>query len=301
MRGKLSIKGHRVLANKRFANPGKAIWINPVGGLGDTLMLSGILKQVVDKHPGRKFMLVRRPGYMAILEGHSAIAGTGFPKPGEEILSTDYWAKEPLGSGGQRPMQILGRMFGLEGIIREEHYFAGKIRHDPLIDWIPWGSKNIVIAPGSASPRKEWGHRKWEELARRLRQSGFFTVLMGSANQDYVHHTYSILGLTKAGQVFSILRRADLVITVDCFIMHASYYVKKPAIILWGPTKSGTYGYPGQNHLYSGSPCADAEACIGPGKGDLYTSPCPRGMEHCVDKISVEEVFAAAERLLSAT
>lgn len=261
-------------------------------------MLSGILKQVADRHPDRKFWLVRRPGYMSILEGHPAIAGTGFPRQGEQILSVDYWAKEPLGGNGQRPMQILGRIFGLGGRTKEDLYFPGRVNDDPLTDMIPWSSKNVVIAPGSVSPRKEWRHSHWEELSLRLRQAGFFTILVGSANQRYVHHTYSILGLTQPGQVFSILRRADLVITVDCFIMHASHYVKKPAIVLWGPTQPEIYGYPGQIHLYHDEPCPDLAGCIGPGKGDLYTSACPRAMQHCVDRISVEEVFSAAKRLL---
>ncbi len=299
MKEKAVKNGQGRFTTKAGEAPGKVIWINPVGGLGDTLMLSGILKQVADKNPDQKFMLVRRPGYMSILEGHPAIAGTGFPRHGAEVLGTDYWAKEPLGEPSQRPMQILGHMFGLDGVIREDLYFAGKTSSDPLLDWIPWSSTNIVIAPGSSSPRKEWGHNKWEELARRLRQAGCFVILIGSAKQRYVRYTYSLLGLTTPGQVFPILGRADLIITVDCFIMHASHYTKKQAVVLWGPTRPRIYGYPGQIHLYDEDSCPKPDGCISFGRGNPYTSPCPRSSEHCVDRIRVEEVYDAVERALS--
>ena len=88
-------------------------WINPIGGLGDTLMVSGVLKQVVDRDPSKKFHLVRRINYHGILKGHPAIGQIGFPQKNARIMDVTYWSLETLGPGLQRPYQILARAFGL--------------------------------------------------------------------------------------------------------------------------------------------------------------------------------------------
>lgn len=177
--------------------PNQDVWINPIGGLGDTLMLSGVLKQLVEQRPHQRFRLVRRPGYMNILEGHPAILGVGFPRYDDEILSTDYWTRELPGVGRQRPMQIMGRMFKIDNEIEERFYVAHENLRDPLIDLIPWGSKNIVIAPGSTSPRKEWALLKMEALTRKLKNAGYFVIQIGDARQRHVRFTYSLLGVTQ--------------------------------------------------------------------------------------------------------
>jgi ADP-heptose:LPS heptosyltransferase len=282
------------------ARPGEEPWINPIGGLGDTLMLSGVLKQLVERYPGRRFRLVRRPGYMSILAGHPAISGVGFPPPGVEVHSTDYWNREPLGSGRQRPMQILGRMFGLEEPVEERFYVHEDGQDDLLLDMIPWGAANIVIAPGSASPRKEWSHENWAALCRRLRAADFFVIQVGEARQRHVRLAYSLLGLTEPRQIFGVLRRADLIVTVDNFLMHAAHHLNLPAVVLWGPTEPEVYGYPEQCHLSSRNSCPKPDGCIGPSTGNNYGVPCPLPATHCVDQIRPGEVLRAVERVVAA-
>lgn len=43
-------------------------WINPIGGYGDMLMLSGVLKQVIEKFPEKRFNLTRRTNYVSFLK-----------------------------------------------------------------------------------------------------------------------------------------------------------------------------------------------------------------------------------------
>ena len=64
-------------------------WINPIGGLGDTLMLSGVLKQVHDREPDKQFNLVRRSGYMSLLKGHPAIRHIGHPPADARLIRTE--------------------------------------------------------------------------------------------------------------------------------------------------------------------------------------------------------------------
>ena len=272
-------------------------WINPIGGLGDTLMLSGVLKQVIELFPEKRFRMVRRPGYLSLLNGHPAIIGVGFPRPEDTILRVDYWSEQAY-LKNQRAMQILGKMFGLDHV--EERFFVqGDDQPDPLLNTVPWGKKSVILAPGSMSLRKEWSLAKWDQVSQWLRGQGCFVLQMGNARQPHVRGAYSISGLTSPKQVFPFLRRADLIITIDCYLMHAAHHVLLPAVVLWGPTESRMYGYPEQTHLEPPGTCEKADGCIGPGKGKNYAQPCPQGDAHCVDRITVEQTIQAVENVFA--
>lgn len=273
-------------------------WINPIGGLGDMLMLSGVLKQVVERDPRRRFMLVRRSGYLQILKDHPALAGVGFPGPDVTVLGTDYWSQELLGHGRQRPMQILGRMYGISDPVEERFCVNEDDAPNAALDGVPWGERNVIIAPGSASPRKMWLHENWETLTASLRADGVFVLQLGGRDDRHVRGAYSLLGLTKPRQVFRLIRRAQVMVTVDCFFVHAAHHVLSPSVVLWGPTHPDTYGYPEQRHLFAGKVCHKPDGCIGPGKGDIYGRPCPEIGEHCVDMSAVAAVYGEICALL---
>jgi hypothetical protein len=82
-------------------------WINPIGGLGDMLMVSGILKLVIEEDPLRRFNLVRRTNYLSVFKGHPAVAHIGFPPKEAKIQDVTYWSMEELGPDSQRPFQVL--------------------------------------------------------------------------------------------------------------------------------------------------------------------------------------------------
>lgn len=262
------------------------------------LMLSGVLKQALDRYPRRRYKLVRRSGYMQLLAGHPAITGMGFPEPSAKVLGTDYWSCEQLGGGHQRPMQILGRMFGLDEPVSEEFYIAEDERCDSLISSIPWKSATVVVAPGSMSPRKMWRHENWETLCAGLLDMGCFVLQIGQHRDEYVRKSYSILGLTTPKQALQVLRRASVVVTVDCFLMHAAHHVGVPSVVLWGPTHPEVYGYPEQHHLLPDNECICQGGCLGPGKSRDYAMPCAAKDGHCIDKISVSTALENVHSLL---
>jgi len=274
-------------------------WIDPVGGNGDTLMLSGVLKHVHEHRPLQRLHLVERTGYRTILRGHPAIAAIGDPPPGAKLIRTTYWDTEPLGPGPQRAFQILARMFGLPTPIAETLYLPGAL---PNVDgWratLPRASCKVAIAPASASPRKELPRPWWEQLVAALRERGVFVAQLGGARDFYVRGSYSLLGLTTVREAIAMLRLFDLVITSDSFVMHAAHLTGSPAIVLWGPTDHRVYGYEGQVHLQA-APCDELETrCIGPGRAQYYGTPCHRAHEHCMTSITVEQVVAKTfERL----
>jgi len=272
-------------------------WINPVGGYGDMLMLSGVLKLVSEQEPENRFNLVRRTNYLAILKGHPAIARAGYPPKKAEILGVDYWSMEKLGPGNQRAFQILARAFGLSTPVEERLYFPGESEDDPLLhNFIPWKKHNVLIAPSSDSPRKEMHPSIWHRLVDYLLADGAMVIQVGRLRDRHIRNTYSVLGLTTPRQLIALVKKSDLVITSDNFIMHAAHLVGASAIVIWGPTWHQVYGYPGQVHLQIAKMCGLGldEQCIGPeknGGGKLYGTACPLAENHCLNQVSPEMVY----------
>jgi ADP-heptose:LPS heptosyltransferase len=275
-------------------------WVNPVGGLGDTLRISGVLKAVIDKDPSRRFNLIRRTAYTNLLKNHPAITSIGFPPPGARILSTAYWQLGDIGEGINRPYQILARAFGLETPIEETLYLPGEFDADPLLfQTIPWRQKNIVLAPFSTAPRKEYHPESWGQLAEKLSNDGHLVIQTGRASDQYIRHTYSVLGLTTPRQLISLVKKADLVVTVDSFAVYAAHLTGTPAVVLWGPTSHKHYGFPEQVHLQSPMICEKYDCCLGGDYAMNYDTPCVWGRENsCVNKITVDEIYDAVNRII---
>lgn len=281
-----------------IASAGSLTWINPRGGLGDALMLSGVLKQVVEQDPARKFNLVTRAQFGPLLAGHPALAQIGYPPPGAEVIGTNYWDHEDFLLPGKRAYQILARMFGLATPVAERLYVPWEIKDDSgLWGLIPGQSRHVLICPGAGSPRKQMAVEKWESLVERLRQDGLGVVQAGTLRERYVRGAYSALGLTTARQLISMVRRFDVIVTVDNFIMHAAHLCGVPAVVLWGPTDYRVTGYAGQVHLKADLDCEDFGSCLG---GEGRERPeCPRGDARCMNGLNPEDIYLAVQRLLA--
>jgi len=280
------------------SNLQEPLWINPMGGYGDMLMVSGVIKQVFEQNHFQHFNLVRRSMYRSILQNHPAIKKIGYPPPGAPIVETDYW-RYPLDGNENRPYQILSRIFGLPTPAGEILYYPGSMDIDPLLEkTITWGQKNIVIAAGSDSPRKTMTLDRWRLLIKQLKGNGFFIIQTGRLREEYIGNSYSLLGLTSPGELIGIIKRADIVITIDSFAMHAAHLVKTPAVVLWGPTDPGIFGYPGQHHLRGSLQCEQPEKCLSAETSRNYDIPCPLGENHCMDLIPLEDIYKAVHEIL---
>jgi ADP-heptose:LPS heptosyltransferase len=279
-------------------------WINPIGGLGDQLMLSGVLKLVHDADPSRRFNLIRRTNYLAFLKGHPAIAEIGYPPKDATLARCDYWSIEQLGPGPQRAFQVLARNFGLQTPVEERLYVPGDIPEDPLLEEaVPWKKVNVVIAPGSDSPRKMMQPMIWHELTEMLKRDGMLVLQVGRMKDQRIKPAYSLLGLTSPRQLLGLIRRVNVVVSCDNFIMHAAHLMQTPAVVVWGATHNQVYGYPEQIHLQMPRACGlgEFEDCIGPSRnegGRLYHTPCPQADKHCLDQVRPVTIYDSIRRAL---
>ncbi|MEW6670375.1 MAG: radical SAM protein [Thermodesulfobacteriota bacterium] len=279
---------------------GEPPWIGPIPGMDDVLMVSGILQQIVEKNPSRRFKLVNKAGYRDILSGHPAIAEIGLPPRTIDPVPLDYGGNGAPSSCQERAYQVLAERLGLETPAAETLFVPFKFEDDPyLMKFIPWKARNIIICPNCETPRKQMNTLIWEKLSQKLIEAGFGVMQLAGMKSGHVRGVYSLQGLIHVRQVISVIRHFDLVITTHNLFMQIARLHKIPAVVLWGPTDHRFFGYQGHHHLQSRRTCPSPEGCIGRRAGHIPAAACPMGDSHCMNRFEVETIYQAAQEALN--
>ena len=263
-------------------------WIDPVGGLGDVLLISGVIKLAHDRL-GKKYNMIRRSAYTEMLAGHPGIDRIDYLPKGAPVLNVDYGFREEFMGRRIRAFQMLAKIFGLELPAPETLYLPMDDVSDALLaSAIPWRAKNVAIAPDSTSLRKMMARDKWEQVAKTLADSGVMVVQLGKAGAEKVKYTYSLAGVTNPKETILLLKRMDLLITADNYLMHAAHMTGTPTISLWGPSDPEIFGYPEHQKIMAPRPHASGKCHAG-----LYLSKCPETTP-CVDAFKAAEIAETA-------
>lgn len=283
----------RYLTAERLADL-RPIWINPVGGKGDILLLSTALKRVYDK-TGRKFRVMRRTDYTPFLQNHPAVELIGHPTEEDEIICNDYWSREEFADPRNKALAIVCKIFGTDWEGNDELYLPEQEESaatKAIIENTPWTDKTVVISISSASPRKMLHPMKWHELVMRLNEEGCNVIQIGEPRDVVIKGVYSLVGCTLPLQIPAILTRASAVVTLDNFVMHAARAVGVPTVALFGPTESSRYGYPSHRNIQANTEeCPERDHCLGPHVSQNYCMPCTLGPDrHCMNTIPVNAI-----------
>ena len=159
----------------------------------------------------------------------------------------------------------------------------------------------IGIAPGAAyGPAKKWSPERFAAVADRLiDDTGGQTILFGSggdrestaAVQGSARHSLiDIAGMTNLKEAIALIARCSLFISNDSGLMHVAGALGVPTIALFGSTNPATTSPVGEKSVIIHHD-VDCSPCLKP--------VCPTDFR-CMEMIGVEEVCAAARKLLSA-
>ena len=158
----------------------------------------------------------------------------------------------------------------------------------------------IGIAPGAAyGPAKKWFPERFAAVADRLSgESGALTILFGSAADrestaavqgSAGHPLIDIAGMTNLKEAIALIARCSLFISNDSGLMHVAGALGVPTVAIFGSTNPVTT-----------SPVGERSVVI---HHDVDCSPCMKPFcptdFRCMEGIGVEEVCAAAQKLLS--
>ena len=278
------------------------IWINPVGGMGDIIMLSTAIKRSYDRF-GKKFSIARRSQYTEFFQNHPAIQEIGNPPMDSIIVCNDYWMREDFKDVNTKALSINLRIFGIEPDGDDTLFLPERELDDStriLLNTIPWREKNVMIVCSSESPRKIMHPIKWHIIVEKLLAQQCFVIQVGRLGEIHIHGSYSLLGATSPLQVIELLKKVDLLITPDNYVMHAAKVADTPTIALFGPTEASRYGYSDHFCMQAdNSYCEFSDKCLGPHVSDNYATPCPLEERHCMNTHDENKIVDIAMTILN--
>ena len=158
-----------------------------------------------------------------------------------------------------------------------------------------------VFCPFTTRPQKHWLDERWEDLARRLRETtGLVPILVGGPGDSAraasmvtgsAGAAVSLCGRTRLDECAALIRRAALVVGVDTGMTHMGIAMARPTLTLLGSTdpyfETGT---PDGLVLHHPLPCFPC-----------YRRPTCDGRYDCMRLHTVNQVLAAALELLTAS
>ncbi len=169
---------------------------------------------------------------------------------------------------------------------------------------LPPGKQVVILNNGGAyGAAKKWPHTYFAELAGRIVRSHDVSVLLvcGPEEREQTEETERLakhrhvvsLARTKLsiGLIKACVRRSGLMVTTDSGPRHFAAAFGVPVITLFGPTHvawSETF-YSRATHVFEPVPCGPCQQRV-----------CPLGHHRCMRDLSVEQVYAAVDRLLAA-
>ncbi len=274
-------------------------WLNPIGSLGDAIILSGILYKLHVISPLTKYNIVRRSYYQKVFENHPAINEIGYPDKNAQIDEIDFWFDGELEHNNV--YEVLAKRFGLPDGIDEKLYIPNRESNSLLLKTIPWREKNIIISTSSSAPRKMLHLMRWAQLVEMLRNENFFILQVGTERDLHIKGAYSLLGLTNFTDIVEIVNKADAVITLDNLIKVVSQLTETPAVVLWGPTRAAKYGFKSQVNIEGEiDKCKFKNTCLGAKFEENYHKACPLPKnEHCANLFNIQEVFNSIINLIN--
>lgn len=159
----------------------------------------------------------------------------------------------------------------------------------------------VMLQPGARYWFKAWPAERFAELADRLTDAHGCLVLIGgdAAERELAESVrtkarsspVNLAGHTTLLQYAAVLKRCALFIGNDNGPMHMAAALGIPVVALFGPSDPAMWGPKGgpATAIYKGLDC---RRCFHP--------TCFRKEGRCMNLISVDEVFAAAEKFLGA-
>lgn len=165
-------------------------------------------------------------------------------------------------------------------------------------------SNDFVVVIHAAAKHKThyWFDDRFAKLADILVEKYNAKIVFTGAIEDFMvntnvirlmkHNAVNLAGLADIKQLFSIVNRANLVVSVDTGTMHVAAALERPVVALFGagdPRNWMPYSPLGNaRYIYKKN-----EACVSCRKYE-----CKRGDMQCMSVISVEDVLEKVESLL---
>ena len=251
-------------------------------GWGDEIMVTGIARrqQERDPLPVRVVDKRGRPRWSDIWTGNPRFATREFKGRVQSLTN----------GPGRRP--YVERETEARWIWRDWICPVGEIRlSEPEQAFASRHAGRVILEPrlkAAASPNKDWGWKRWAELARQLANRGHAVAQFGEPGEARLPAT-ELIRTASFREACAVLARSRLAVLPEGGLHHAAAALGTPSIVIFGGFISPRQtGYLHQLNLFTGGdPCGMRRRC----------GHC----EQAMNRIAVDEVLAKATLMIRAT
>jgi ADP-heptose:LPS heptosyltransferase len=166
--------------------------------------------------------------------------------------------------------------------------------------WIGRYLRPVIVHPGAAKGSRRWPPARFAAVAAHLDQSGHRVLITGSAGErelaEYVAYAAGlprqavVAGQTTVLSLAELVAESVLVVSGDTGVAHLATALRTPSVVLFGPVPPYECGPPPDRPWH-----VALHSAASPGyRGD----PCGERIDPALAAISVDEVVAAAGRVL---
>lgn len=234
----------------------------------------------------------QRAGYNSDGRGFLLTHAVKRTKAAKALHQVDYYLEmvKALGckAAGREAVLKLGR--------EEELLADALLAHHGLQD----NRLLLGMAPGASyGPAKKWFPERFARVADRLIDTFSAQVMLFGSSADgesiaqvQQHATFplcSLAGTTNLREAMALMNRCRLFISNDSGLMHLAGAMGIPVVAIFGSTNPKTTSPPGHHNIILHEDVA-CSPCLKP--------LCPTDFR-CMDLIGVDDVYEAAERLLT--
>lgn len=150
---------------------------------------------------------------------------------------------------------------------------------------------NLMIAPATTWNNKHWNKDLWCELISKIDKNKFNLIFLGTKNDekliDYIggNNFINLCGKTNLLELIEVMKRADILISLDSGSTHLGWAAGKAKIIsIFCSTPYKRYAPIGRGHIaLSGN--LDCQPC--------HKKKCPNKTDECTNYPKVDEVLKA--------
>lgn len=166
------------------------------------------------------------------------------------------------------------------------------LKVDRLLEGADKNKPNLMIAPATTWNNKHWDRENWKKLIKEIDKEKFNLVFLGTKNDIELIEEIkadapciNLAGKTNLSELIEVLRRSDILISLDSGSTHLAWATGKPKIIsIFCSTPKERYNPLGVRHI-SLSGNLKCQPC--------HRKKCPLKTDGCTKFPSVEEVLDA--------
>lgn len=277
--------------------PSRIFRLITMGGLGDALLLTPVVKALKEKDPAtRVWVFCVSTPYMDVFRNnpyvdricditfrHNPVSFTLYYLKFAQFNKFEFAPLFPNLFLRSKAMDTIQKGFQVPIADQSIQVFLTSKEDENAKKFMAAYNNPIIIHPCSYNLKnKEWPMHSWEELIDSLPQYTFLQV--GLSSEYKLKNAVDLRGKLTFRTSIAIMKYATAFAGIDSAMSHVTNAFNIPGVVIFGPSHPAIWGHPNNINLYSNQRCAP---CM-----DILKHACPYNKK-CMTDITVEEVRSA--------